>query len=109
MKDDEFDFGDSKRRDDKKKPRIPQSNISFNHGASVVFFKMELGHTFTPDDITKESGLPGDGTENTGGAVGAWISGMEKAGFIKWTGAKVKSERPERHGAMNKVWCKVKG
>lgn len=111
MRDAEFDFGEGKRRGDEgmSKARGNQSNFEFNHRASLYFFRLEIGDTFTPDDVTRNAGLPGDGTANTGGAVGAWINGMMKAGFIKWTGAMAPSERPERHGSQNKVWRKIRG
>ncbi len=107
----EFDFGESKRERDEgmSRARGNQSNVEFNHAASQFFFGLKVGDTFTLDDVTRYAGLPGDGTANSANAVGAWINGMARAGFIKWTGAHSKSERVQRHAGENKVWCKVRG
>jgi hypothetical protein len=111
MREGEFDFGEAERERDKgmARARGNQSNFEFNHSASQFFFGLKVGDTFTPDDVTRYAGLPGDGSANSANAVGAWINGMAKAKFIKWTGAMAKSERIERHAGDNKVWCKVRG
>lgn len=106
----EFDFGKGERlRDDgMAKARGRQSNFEFNHAASQFFFALNISETFTPDDLIRRVGLPDEGA-NRNNAVGAWINGMAKAGYIRWTGKVVKSERSDRHAGMNKEWIKIKG
>jgi hypothetical protein len=110
MNDELFDFEESKRRRDEgmAKARGRQSNFEFNHAASQFFFSLKVGDVFTPDDVVRYSGLPDEGL-NRNNAVGAWINGLAKAGFIRWTGRTVKSQRVDRHAGSNKEWIKIKG
>jgi hypothetical protein len=109
MKEGEFNFGEGERRRDEgmAQARGRQSNFEFNHGASQFYFSLKVGDVFTPDDVVRHAGLPDEGL-NKNNAVGAWINAMAKAGFIKWTGRLVKSERVHRHAGSNKEWIKVK-
>jgi hypothetical protein len=111
MRTGEFDFGEGERQKEKgmARARGNQSNVEFNHSAQQFFFGLKLGDVFTPDDLVRYTGLPGDGSQGSANAVGSWFSGMYKAGFIKPTGRWVRSERIIRHADENKEWIKIKG
>lgn len=110
----EFDFG--KTGGDRGVQGTPlldfkstrRRTFAFNHAASQFFFSLKVGDTFTPDDLVKYAGLPDEGPNNNN-SVGAWINGMNKAGFIAKTGQTIKSERPTRRGGTQREWYKVRG
>src|SRR5262245_38432452 len=104
-----FDLNEGRRRRDEgtARSRGNQGNVEFNHAAQQFFFGLKVGDTFTPDDLVAYAGLPDEGP-NQNNAVGAWINGMAKAKFIRWTGRTVKSERVGRHAGTNKEWIKVR-
>jgi len=111
MRDGEFDFVEGMRRkkEGEARARGNQSNVEFNHNAQQFFFGLPLWATFTPDDLVRYTGLPGDGSQGSANAVGSWFSGMYAAGFIRPTGRWVRSERIIRHADENKEWQKIKG
>jgi hypothetical protein len=111
MREAEFDFvkGIQLRDEGTSRARGCNRNFDFNHNAQKFFFGLKVGDTFTMDELTKFTGLPGDGSANSANAVGAWINGMQKCGLIAWTGGHQQSERPQRHVAVSKIWRKVRG
>jgi hypothetical protein len=62
------------------------------------------GRRFSMDEMHSEIGfMPGFGANKANG-VGGWISGQSKLGRIRWTGDMVRSERPERHVGISRLW-----
>jgi hypothetical protein len=109
--DDLFDEEESKRRRDEGMNNAGKSahGFNFSHDAGRWFMLLPVGTVFTPDDVIRNVGLPGAGGPNTRNIVGAWINGLARAHFIRWTGRHVKSERIDRHAGENKEWVKIKG
>jgi len=60
---------------------------------------LEPGERFWADDIRDEVGDP----PGSGNAIGAVLRHLSEAGWIQAVGWRV-SERPERHGAVLRVW-----
>lgn len=107
-----FDWDEGKRRkeDGMNKAKGGAGAIVWNQDAGRWFFKLPLGAVFCPDDLIRACGLPNaDGGPNSQNAVGAWINGMAKAKFIRWTGRTVRSERVVRNAGEARQWQKIKG
>jgi hypothetical protein len=112
MNQSQFDFGESQRRKESgmAKAKGRAGAILWQQNVSRWFFTLPVGTVFCPDDVVRACGLPSaNGGANTQNAVGAWINGMARAKFIRWTGRLVRSERTQRHAGEAREWQKIKG
>lgn len=73
--------------------------------ASAWLDALPSGAEVHMDLVTAAVGLPDEGA-NRNNVTGAWLNAQAKGGRLTFTGKFRKSQRPERHGSVQRVWRK---
>jgi len=64
---------------------------------------LPVGFRFTPEWIVNRAGMP----PKHPNSMGAMLRHLAGVGLIKWTGEVRKSQRPDRHAGIVRVWERI--